>query len=107
MVNSQKVTQNSRASERAVVSSVTSVIPTDIPMSYICLSRKITGGVMISKGTINKNLVMSVYDNKMNLLTLLDQLPITLPVTLSNEAYIGVQGKIADLASIMGQCGKL
>lgn len=107
IVNSQKVSQNSRAEERIVTSLSPTVIPPIIPMSYVCFSKKNTGGVMISKGTVNKDLVMSVYDSKMNLLTILEKLPISLPVNLREDAYIGVQGQNTGPASIMSQCGAL
>lgn len=107
MVNSQKVSQNSRASEPVTESLAPTVIPSVIPMSYVCFRKKNTGGVMISKGKINTDLVMSIYDNKMNLLTILDRLPISLPASLREDSYIGVQGKNTDLANIIGQCGQL
>lgn len=107
IVNSQKVTQNSRAFEPVVVSLTPKVTPTTIPMSYVCFVKKNMGGVVISKGTVNTNLVMRVYDNKMNLLTLLDKLPINLPISLREDAYIGIQGQVVDPASIMGQCSQL
>ncbi|MEK7079173.1 MAG: hypothetical protein AAB929_03820 [Patescibacteria group bacterium] len=110
MINSQKVTQNSRA-EGPVPTSIILIEPTSvpvtIPMSYVCFTKKNTGGAIISKGAIKEKLVMSVYDSKMNLLTILDSLPISIPVNLREDSYIGIQGQNTGLANVMSQCGQL
>ena len=104
IVNSQKVSQNSRAEERVVVSMVPTMVPTIISANEVCFGRKIEGGFMVREGKIITNLPMRIYDSNKNLRTLLHNPSINLPLTLTETFYVGIQGENADLDKIIESC---
>lgn len=99
MINSQKVTQNSRAETPAVIPYVTILSPTPAPSS-ICLT--IVGGEWSIPESVNNNQRLKVYglnENGVLYLTLLN-LNVTRKYTAIKgyKAYLGVQG-MRDLIS--------
>lgn len=94
IINSQKVTQNSRAETPAATSFVTALSPTLVPSSSTCLT--IVGGEWNIPKNVNNEIPLQVYGLKENRVFYLALLNLITPQKETSakgyEAYLGIQG---------------
>lgn len=107
VINSQKVSQSSRAEERNVASLSPTVIPSIIPANEVCFKKKNGGGFVVSNNEVKTNLVTSIYDSQKNLRTILSKGTLNLPTNLTEAFYVGIQGDNTDLDKAIGLCKTL